>query len=107
VRQRDDVEERVADGIDFIAMEFVLGRTLGRVIPRHSIVRVTVATPVVARWEGALDVARARAVLDTGFVREFGSLDDEVRPVSVAAVVASFNDRDVSQSIAESPNQLG
>lgn len=63
----------------------------------------TVATLVVARWEGALDLARARTVLDGGFVREFGNLDDEVRPVSVAVAVASFNDRDVSKSIAEMP----
>lgn len=63
----------------------------------------TVATLVVARWEGALDLARARTVLDGGFVRDVGNVDDEVRPVSVAVAVAAFNDRDVSKSIAEMP----
>jgi aerobic C4-dicarboxylate transport protein len=63
----------------------------------------TVATLVVARWEGALDLARARTVLDSGSIRGFDTLDVEVRQASVAAAVASFNERDVSESVAEVP----
>ena len=61
----------------------------------------TVATVVVARWEGALDLERARAVLNGG--HQLGTLDDDLRTVTVDAAVASFADGSVSKSVTEMP----
>ena len=60
-----------------------------------------VATVVIARWEGALDLERARAVLNGA--HRLGTLDEDLRTVSVDAAVPSFADGSVSKSVTEMP----
>jgi aerobic C4-dicarboxylate transport protein len=63
----------------------------------------TVATVVVARWEGAVDIERARAVLDGGRVHQFGNLDDDPRTVPGDTAVSAFGEPSVAKSVTEMP----